>query len=503
MGQPIKSTGQVLHVLSELLVRIAKWGHTVSFIRADNGATFRSVAFKQLCATHDIELSFSAPYSPHQNALAERPWRTLAEMARCLLSTAGLPRSYWEFGFKHAIFIHNRTYRTGVDGIPITLALDIVPDLSTTKIFGCKSYVHVDAALRRKLDDKAWEGVFVGNSPDSPAWLIYNPTTKRTVASRSVIFDECELLSAHFPDHVHDTGSILPFQEPTDLAEVIYKGRTKTARHSPRHAADSDSDEDHPGDSAPTIMDSSLTPETLRQDAVVAWEATPTPAPPPDSASPDDLNLAGQHMTDDHLQMHWATVLLAEAPGLPRESTTSVMTLLQHGPWSSGDEFNFSRDDQPLPEDIPYSNLVGCLLWTAVCTRPDIAATVSFLCRFVSKPQLCHWTAAKRVLRYLGPASDGDSPLQISPISWRSALQSVVAQSTCEAEYIAVASVSQEILFLRQLLTNLGCPPTICRGTWLPSILFGWFTSQLLTIVPTSSRNLFLQLQHTAWYPDS
>jgi hypothetical protein len=132
LGQPIKSTGQVLHILSELLTRITKWGHKVHVIRADNGATFRSVDFKQVCDTHGIELSFSAPYSPHQNALAERPWRTLAEMARCLLSTAGLPRSYWEFGFKHAISIHNKTYRTGVAGIPITLALDIIPDLSTT-----------------------------------------------------------------------------------------------------------------------------------------------------------------------------------------------------------------------------------------------------------------------------------------------------------------------------------------------------------------------------------
>jgi hypothetical protein len=113
MGQPIKSTGQVLHILSELLARITKWGHMVYFIRADNGATFRFVAFKQLCDTHGIELSFSAPYSPHQNALAERPWRTLAEMARCLLSTAGLPRSYWALGFKDAIFIHNRNYYLG------------------------------------------------------------------------------------------------------------------------------------------------------------------------------------------------------------------------------------------------------------------------------------------------------------------------------------------------------------------------------------------------------
>jgi hypothetical protein len=65
MGQPIKSTGQVLHILSELLARITKWGHKVYFIRADNGATFMSVAFKQLCDTHGIALSYSAPYSPH------------------------------------------------------------------------------------------------------------------------------------------------------------------------------------------------------------------------------------------------------------------------------------------------------------------------------------------------------------------------------------------------------------------------------------------------------
>jgi transposase InsO family protein len=162
MGKPIKSTGQVLHILPELLAKITKWDHKVYFTWADNGATFKSFAFKQLCDTNGIELSFSAPYSPHQNALAERPWRILAEMARCLLSTAGLPRSYWEIGFKHAIFIHNRTYRARVAGIPITLALDIIPYLNTTKIFGCKSYVNVDDALRRKLDDKAWEGILWG-----------------------------------------------------------------------------------------------------------------------------------------------------------------------------------------------------------------------------------------------------------------------------------------------------------------------------------------------------
>jgi histone deacetylase 1/2 len=84
-------------------------------------------------------------------------------------------------------------------------------------------------------------------------------------------------------------------------------------------------------------------------------------------------------------------------------------------PWSSGDEVNFSRDDQPLREGIPYSYFVGCLQWTAVSTRPDIAAIVSCLCRFVSKPQLCHWTAAKRVLRYLEGTSNRGISFQHHP----------------------------------------------------------------------------------------
>jgi hypothetical protein len=59
----------------------------------------------------------------------------------------------------------------------------------------------------------------------------------------------------------------------------------------------------------------------------------------------------------------------------------------------------------------------------------------------------------------MGPVGATDSPsVGAAPISWRSALQTVVAQSTRDAEYIAVASVCQEILFARQLLADLGLP---------------------------------------------
>jgi hypothetical protein len=41
-------------------------------------------------------------------------------------------------------------------------------------------------------------------------------------------------------------------------------------------------------------------------------------------------------------------------------------------------------------------------------------------------------------------------------ISWSSRLQTIVALSTTEAEYIAATSAGQEILWLRNLLTELG-----------------------------------------------
>ena len=52
-------------------------------------------------------------------------------------------------------------------------------------------------------------------------------------------------------------------------------------------------------------------------------------------------------------------------------------------------------------EDLPYQELVGSLMYLAVITRPDIAYAVSTLAQYMSCYNRHHWTAAKRVLRYL------------------------------------------------------------------------------------------------------
>lgn len=51
--------------------------------------------------------------------------------------------------------------------------------------------------------------------------------------------------------------------------------------------------------------------------------------------------------------------------------------------------------------DEPYRELVGCLNYLANASRPDIAFAASLLSRYCNNPKPTHWTAAKRVLRYL------------------------------------------------------------------------------------------------------
>ncbi|KAL0308082.1 UNVERIFIED_CONTAM: Retrovirus-related Pol polyprotein from transposon TNT 1-94 [Sesamum angustifolium] len=59
-------------------------------------------------------------------------------------------------------------------------------------------------------------------------------------------------------------------------------------------------------------------------------------------------------------------------------------------------------------KNIPYSNAIGSIMFLMVCTRPDIAYSISCLSRYMSNAGLPHWEALKWLLRYLnGSANRG------------------------------------------------------------------------------------------------
>uniref|UniRef100_A0A5S6Q3I8 Reverse transcriptase Ty1/copia-type domain-containing protein n=1 Tax=Trichuris muris TaxID=70415 RepID=A0A5S6Q3I8_TRIMR len=148
-----------------------------------------------------------------------------------------------------------------------------------------------------------------------------------------------------------------------------------------------------------------------------------------------------------------------------------------------------NQESPPMPDNTKYRQAIGSLLYVATVSRPDIAAPVGFLCRHVEKPTEADWKAVKRVMRYLAAtkymtlrlSSAGGIDLQCyvdadwagdkadrksttgfvfqlgkNTVAWSSRKQSVVALSSTEAEYLAVSHACRELLWLRQLLKDLG-----------------------------------------------
>ncbi|GKA61120.1 retrovirus-related pol polyprotein from transposon TNT 1-94 [Tanacetum coccineum] len=137
---------------------------------------------------------------------------------------------------------------------------------------------------------------------------------------------------------------------------------------------------------------------------------------------------------------------------------------------------------------VPYALAVGSLMFAIICTRPDITHAVGVVSRYMAEPGRGHWEAVKRIFRYIKGSSDvalcfGDSDLIVTRyvdsdyagdldesksttgyvftlssriVSWVSKLQSFVAMSTTEAEYVAAAQASKEAVWLKMLLEELG-----------------------------------------------
>ena len=147
------------------------------------------------------------------------------------------------------------------------------------------------------------------------------------------------------------------------------------------------------------------------------------------------------------------------------------------------------QEKASVAEHQRFMQAVGGIQYIAVVTRPDLAFAAHALARHMAGSAKKHWLAAQHVMRYLQRTIDvglvfngskgngcvleaftdadfanGASLKSVSGVLlrmhgncvfWRSKRQSIVAGDTTEAELIAMSSAANELMWAKQLCTDL------------------------------------------------
>ena len=155
-------------------------GRKIKAFRNDKGGEYISNAFKAHLQKCGIVVQHTIRNEPHQNGVAERSNRTLAEGIITLLTEAKLPPSFWEYALNTFVHVRNRMPTAALqDGTPYSHWFGgRIADVSHLRVFGCTAYVNVQRDQRRGLQSHTRKCIFVGYPEDAKGWRFYDPESK-------------------------------------------------------------------------------------------------------------------------------------------------------------------------------------------------------------------------------------------------------------------------------------------------------------------------------------
>ena len=220
----LKNKSDAVRATTQFLADTAPYG-TVKCLRSGNGGEYISEEFKFLLLKDHNKYEFSAPYSPHQNGTAERAWRSLFDIARCLLIDAELPKQLWTYAVMTSAYIRNRCYNPKTGKTPYEYLTCTKANLSNMHTFGTVCYAYVQN--KTNLDSRAEKGIFVAYERSSSAFLVYYPDQNNVKKIRCVKFAE------KF-DSVDENVNLLPdYVEATEPEMSKPENGRESIRHYP------------------------------------------------------------------------------------------------------------------------------------------------------------------------------------------------------------------------------------------------------------------------------
>jgi hypothetical protein len=162
------------------------------------------------------------------------------------------------------------------------------------------------------------------------------------------------------------------------------------------------------------------------------------------------------------------------------------------------------------PEDVTrYRSIVGALQYLTL-TQPDISFSVNKVCQYLHSLTYVHWTAVKRILRFLKHTLGSGLHIRSSPstmisafsnadwigcvddrkstggftvflrpnlISWCAKKQKTVSRSSIKAEYKAMVDATTEVMWVQMVLQELQIPHSRSPRLWCNNMGAKYLTS--------------------------
>ncbi|KAH9781794.1 Integrase catalytic domain-containing protein [Citrus sinensis] len=502
-----------MRVKDEVLEIFVKWkklvetqtSRKIKVLRSDNRDEYTSDPFLQVCQNEGIKKCFTVRHTSQQNGVTERMNCTLLENVRCMLSNAGLDKKFWAKVVSYASHLINWLPSAAIGGkTPMEMwSGKHAQDYDSLRIFGCPAYYHVKDG---KLDPRAGKAIFVrfkGGEQDQRGIAASGVSSTSNKGSTMEVTHKVEekVVSSDVPQNEEtiddvDNDDFIATRRPKreikkpgwltknmvvayalpvidddipntfeyelelaqldvkttflheDLEEKIYMIQPCGFRVAGKenHVYRRLSDVVfiylllYVDDMLITLKNRDKS-ERLKKQLASEFEM---------KNLGDAQRILGMKICGDKQNGSvWLTQKSYLKKVLERfdmdDKTKLVYTpLAPHFKLSSSSCLK-SQEERDYMARVRYASVVGSLMYVMVCTRPDISQAMSMVSRYMHNPDLDKRRSTTGYVFILGRG----------PVSWRSILQSTIALSTTEAEYMAAIGDVKEAILLKGLLDFL------------------------------------------------
>ena len=184
---PVKSKDDVFDMVKNVVIKNQnQFDVKVKRIHSDGGEEFKNDRMNNFCIENGIIQTFST----ESTGIVERKSRTLLDRVKILMNEAKLPKYLYAEMFVTVAYLTNR-WKTADGKSPFEKLFLKKQNIDHLRTIGCIAYTSIPKNNRKsKLDEVSKKLVFVGYTPSSTSYRMFDPVKKQIIISHDVKFDE-------------------------------------------------------------------------------------------------------------------------------------------------------------------------------------------------------------------------------------------------------------------------------------------------------------------------